>query len=248
MNSCCGLWEQERKTGTVHWEGRGDIEWCVCDICAHTHTHICWKSYLCISHYLLHERSALQHFTLIQPAIIFSSDTLRVHSHATPSKQRHSFSTSVTAKRKHGLALLGRLEWFLTPSSDLMIRNDELLLVRWGGCFGRVTYQLRKTLMEDSFASSVKRFQSCLWFSKVWSVFLYTITAWRTRVSSLNQTFNLMHVLKAFTLKKWLYLQFWSCWGQIENKQILNVPHLWKMHWEGQCFNNIFEIGHGYFW
>ncbi len=167
MNSCCGLWEQERKTGTVHWEGRGDIEWCVCDICAHTHTHTYAERVTSVSPITSSTRGALCNISpssslpLSSPPILFGFIPMP-HRASSAIHSRHP-----SLQKENTGWLLGRLEWFLTPSSDLMIRNDELLLVRWGGCFGSVTYQLRKTLMEDSFASSVKRFQSCLWFSSL---------------------------------------------------------------------------------
>jgi len=160
MNSCYGLWKQVRKTGPVHWEGRGDIEWCVCDICARTHTYA--ERVTSVSPITSFTRGTLCN---ISPSSNLPLSSLRVHSHARPSEQCHLFSTSVVSKRKQfdssGEAFQCQLlpQWSKTTSYYL---NAEGL--KWHGavgasecfrsCFGSVTYQLGKTLMVESFNGS----------------------------------------------------------------------------------------------
>lgn len=217
MNSCYELWKQMRKTGPVHWEGRGDIEWCVCDICAHTCTHTYAERVTSVSPITSFTRATLcnispsSNLPLSSPLILFGFIPI-------PWQTGAIYSQHAWFRKENSLALLGRL------SNTTFCLNDQKRWVitwtlrvwsveRWGrvncfwSCFGSVTYQLGKTLMVDSFtwllshliphsshpsrAAFVPPFQSCLWFSKVqcW-VFLYTITAWRTCVSSLNRTYR----------------------------------------------------------
>lgn len=125
MNSCYGLWKQVRKTGPVHWEGRGDIEWCVCDICAHTHTHMLKELPL----YLPLPPSREERFATFHPHptchyLLFGFIPMPDRASSVIYFQHPSFQKENTVW----------LYWggFLMPASASMIKNDELLLERWG--------------------------------------------------------------------------------------------------------------------
>lgn len=187
MNSCYGLWKQVRKTGPVHWEGRGDIKWCVCDICAHTCTHTHMLKELPL--YLPLPPSREERFATFHPHPTCHYLLLRYSSGSFPCQTEQAFIFDIRhCKKKTRFGSTGEA-WMV--SNTIFWLNDQK---RWvitctlrvwsdGGCFGSVTYQLRKTLMVDSFArlldhlilhsahpsraAFVPPFQSCLWFSKV---------------------------------------------------------------------------------
>lgn len=230
---------------------------CLWHLCTHMHTHTHMLKELPL--YLPLPPSREERFATFHPHPTRHYLLLRYSSGSFPcqTEQAAAFIFDIRhCKKKTRFGSTGEA-WMV--SNTIFWLNDQkqwvitCTLRVWsdGGCFGSVTYQLRKTLMVDSFAwlldhlilhsahpsraAFVPPFQSCLWFSKV-QCWVFTLSLPGEHVSAAwTRLLTSMHVLKGFTLKKRHDFNYSSDFAEVR----LRINWYWTLHIYEKCIERV---------